>query len=91
MTRYNLLDRLPTRSLVTDRLPSDERRATFLFYTKLALVTVVATLGMTMAISGAVLIPMFAIGGAATKVVLSASMLSAGLIFTLASYLWITT
>lgn len=92
MGRFNLKENLPTRSIITDRVPtpSDETRLKASIYTRLGLAILVLVTGVTLALSGLVLIPMMAFAYEVLAVIGAAAMVATGAAMTGGSYIWLT-
>jgi hypothetical protein len=92
MGRFNFKESIPSRSIVTDRIPkpSAETRLKASVYSKLALSAFVLVAGATLTLSGLVLIPMMAFAYEMLAVVGAAAMVTTGVALAGASYLWIT-
>jgi len=92
MGRFNVRESLPSRSIITDRVPtpSEETRLKASIYSRLGLALLALVVGATLVISGLVLIPMMAFAYEVLAVVGAAAMMAVGVAMAGGSYLWLT-
>lgn len=92
MGRFNVRESLPSRSIITDRVPttSEETRLKASIYSRLGLALLALVVGATLVISGLVLIPMMAFAYEVLAVVGAAAMMAVGAAMAGGSYLWLT-
>lgn len=88
--RVNPRSRLPTKDSLSKRLPDEESRSVYKLYVKLLLAIVTVPIGLTLVLSGAVLIPMMAFVYNILGVIVSSSMVAGGLLLCAGAYLWLT-
>lgn len=92
MERFNVKERFPSRSVISERVPtpSDETRLRLSIYSRLGAAILILVLGVTLFLSGLVLIPMMAVSYNVLAVVGAALMVSIGMVLAGGSYIWLT-
>jgi len=92
MGRFNLKENFPSRSVISERvpMPSDEARLRISVYSRLGAAILILVLGVTLFLSGVVLIPMMAVSYNVLAVVGASFMISVGMVLAGGSYIWLT-
>lgn len=92
MGLFNVKENFPSRSVISERvpMPSDEARLRISVYSRLGAAIMILVLGVTLFLSGVVLIPMMAVSYNVLAVVGASFMISVGMVFAGGSYIWLT-
>jgi len=90
MSRYNLREKLPSLSVPRPSL-SDEARLRLAVYLPLLLAALVAVVGQTLLLSGAIIVVFMTLTENLVGVVAAAAMVAVGITSLLATYIWLVT